>query len=57
MLLLDLAKTTVLQDLVSTCKTHHMQDRARGSCKYLQDKPKPLFGMIKYDGVSKILQE
>ena len=28
---------SILQDLVSTCKTHHMQDRARGSCKYLQD--------------------
>ena len=26
-----------LQDLPSTCKTHHMQDGARGSCKYLQD--------------------
>ena len=26
-----------LQDLPSTCKTHQMQDGARGSCKYLQD--------------------
>ena len=25
------------EDHASTCKTHHMQDGARGSCKYLQD--------------------
>ena len=28
---------SILQDLSCTCKIHHVQDRARGSCKYLQD--------------------
>jgi hypothetical protein len=28
---------SILQELTRSCKTHHMQDRARGSCKYLQD--------------------
>jgi hypothetical protein len=34
---LSRSSKSILQDLSSTCKTHHIQDRARGSLKYLQD--------------------